>query len=180
MTVACGREAENEKNDLTVNTEESTAQSSETKTSSEASKILVVYFSVPETTSPGNMTQEEANSTVIICGEVLGDTQYMAYVVRENTGGDIYRIEPETPYTTNHEDLVNLAKREQKENARPKIKAQIENIESYDTVFVGYSNWQGDMPMILYTFFDTCDFSEKPLSRLIPTAAAVFSVQIKP
>lgn len=141
-----------------------TSSTAETDTpTEEKSKVLVVYFSLPETTDPENMTQEEENSTVIINGEVLGNTQYMAYVIQENTNGDIFRIEPETPYTTNHEELVDLAKKEQQENARPKIKDVIEKFDSYDTVFVGYPNWWGDMPMILYTFFDTYDFSGKTI-----------------
>lgn len=126
-----------------------------------AGAALVVYFSMPETTEPDNMTEEEANSTVVIDGQVLGNTQYVAYVIQERIGADIFRIEPETPYTTDHETLVDLAAEEQENSARPAIKDSIENFEQYDTVFVGYPNWWGDMPMILYTFFDEYDFSGK-------------------
>lgn len=126
-------------------------------------KNLVVYFSMPETTDPNNMTQEEANSTVVINGEVLGNTQYVAYVIQEQTNADIFRIEPETPYPTDHDTLVDLAADEQDDNARPAIKDTIEKLDQYDTIFVGYPNWWGDMPMILYTFFDTYDFSGKTI-----------------
>lgn len=129
----------------------------------ETGKPLVVYFSMPETADPNNMTEEEENSTVVIDGEVLGNTQYVAYVIQENTGGDIFRIEPETPYPTDHDTLVDLAAEEQEQAARPAINAEIENFDQYDTVFVGYPNWWGDMPMILYTFFDTYDFSGKTI-----------------
>lgn len=124
-------------------------------------KTLVVYFSMPETTNPDNMTQEEDNSVVVIDGEVIGNTQYVADVIQENTGADIFRIEPETPYPTDHDTLVDLAAEEQNDNARPAIKDSIESLEQYDTVFVGYPNWWGDMPMILYSFFDAYDFSGK-------------------
>ena len=127
------------------------------------SNTLVVYFSLPETTNPNNMTKEEDNSVVVINGEVLGNTQYMAYVIQQNTGADIFRIEPEIPYTTNHSDLVDLAKEEQNENARPAISGSIENFEDYDTVFIGYPIWWSDLPMIMYTFFDTYDFSGKTI-----------------
>ncbi|MGM9590662.1 MAG: flavodoxin [Faecousia sp.] len=124
---------------------------------------LVVYFSLPETTTPDNMTKEEDNSVVVINGEVLGNTQYMAYVIQETTGADIFRIEPEIPYTTDHEALVDLAKEEQNNNARPAISGRIENLDHYDTVFIGYPIWWSDMPMILYTFFDEYDFSGKTI-----------------
>lgn len=120
----------------------------------EKSKTLVVYFSMPDNVD---------NSSVMIDGETLGNTQYMAYVIQENAGADIFRILPETPYTTDHDDLVDLAKKEQQDNARPKIKDIIEDFDSYDTIFVGYPNWWDDMPMILYTFFDTYDFSGKTI-----------------
>lgn len=124
---------------------------------------LVVYFSMPETTDPDNMTEEEANSTVVVNGQVLGNTQYVAYVIQENTGADIFRIEPTVPYPTEHDTLVELAAEEQDNNTRPAIKESIENLEQYDTVFVGYPNWWGDMPMILYSFFDQYDFSGKTI-----------------
>jgi len=124
---------------------------------------LVVYFSLPETTASDNMTREEDNSVVVIDGEVLGNTQYVAYVIAENTGADLFRIEPKMPYTTNHTDLVAQAKEEQNTDARPELVANVENLDQYDTVFIGYPNWWGDMPMILYTFFDSNDFSGKTI-----------------
>ena len=133
------------------------------ETAVSGNQTLVVYFSMPETTNPDNMTQEEDNSVVVIDGEVLGNTQYVAYVIQENTGADIFRIEPETPYPTDHDTLVDLAAEEQDQAARPAMKDHIENLEQYDTIFVGYPNWWGDMPMILYSFFDEYDFSGKTI-----------------
>lgn len=132
-------------------------------TPAESGKTLVVYFSMPETTDPNNMTEEEANSTVVIDGEVLGNTQYMAYVIQDTLGADIFRIEPETPYPTEHEVLVDLALEEQNDNARPAIKDSIADLEQYDTIFLGYPNWWGDMPMILYSFLEEYDFSGKTI-----------------
>ncbi|MCI8283867.1 MAG: flavodoxin [Firmicutes bacterium] len=118
---------------------------------------------MPETTDPNNMTQEEDNSVVVIDGEVLGNTQYMANVIKETADADIFRIEPKTPYPTDHSALVDLASDEQTQNARPEIAAQIENLDNYDTIFIGYPIWWSDMPMILYTFFDEYDFSGKTI-----------------
>lgn len=141
-----------------------TPQPDESEPSVEAdSKTLVVYFSMPETADPDNMTEEEANSTVVIDGHVLGNTQYVAYVIQENTGADIFRIEPEAPYPTDHDTLVDLAAEEQDSEARPALAATIDSLENHDTVFVGYPNWWGDMPMILYSFFDAHDFSGKTI-----------------
>ena len=136
--------------------EESSSQTNEsTPTPSNTNgKNLVVYFSMPDNVD---------DSTVVIDGETLGNTQYMAYVIQETVGADIFRIEPETPYPTDHDELVDLASEEQSNNARPAIKDTIENFDTYENIFVGYPNWWGDMPMILYSFFDEYDFSGKPI-----------------
>lgn len=133
-----------------------------TKPNKDGKKSLVVYFSVPETDDPNKkMTTEEENSAIVVDGKVLGNTQYAAMLITENTGGDLYRIEPKTPYTTNHKDLVDLAKEEQDKDVRPEIKNKISNFDDYDIIYVGYPIWWSDMPQILYTFFELYDFNGK-------------------
>lgn len=133
------------------------------KTTQKNSKILVVYFSMPETDKPNNMTAEEANSTVVINGKVLGNTQYIATLIQKDTNGDIFRIESKISYPTDHRTLVDLAKEEQNKSARPELAKKIENLKEYDIIFIGYPNWWGDMPMIMYTFFQEHDFSGKTI-----------------
>lgn len=156
------------------NTENQSQDSSSTGNKSEDSapvapapekfrKSLVVYFSVPETDDPENMTQEEENSAVVIDGEVLGNTQYVAQTIQERVGGDIFRIEPDKAYPTDHEELVDLASKEQEEGARPALKEKIETMDQYETIFLGYPNWWGDMPMILYSFLDETDLAGKTI-----------------
>ena len=98
----------------------------------ENAKALVVYFYVPD---------NQDNSYVEINGERLGNTQYMAYVIQENTGADIFRILPKNPYPTDHDALLEVAQEEIRTNARPEIEGTIEDFDSYDVVFVGYPNW---------------------------------------
>lgn len=153
---ACGKtEAQNEPQ----------ASTSSGTPAAKSSKALVVYFSMPETTNPTNMTQEERNSVVVIDGKVLGNTQYVAYVIQENTGADIFRLEPVNPYPTDHRTLVDLAKNEQNNKVRPAIANPLQNIDQYDVIFLGYPNWWGDMPMILYTFLENNNLAGK---RIIP------------
>ena len=138
-------------------------------------KTLVVYFSVPETTSADNMTDEEDYSTFVRNGEVLGNVQYVAYLIQENTGADIFRIEPVTPYPMNHAELEEVATQEKRDNAYPEIAAQIEGFDDYDTVFVGYPNWYADMPRIMYTMFETYDFSGKRIIPFVVSGGSGFS-----
>lgn len=101
-------EEENENNNEVASTEENTP--------SEGLKTLVVYFSVPETDNPNNMTRDEDNSTVVINGEVLGNTQYIAELIKERTSADIFRLEPTNAYPTNHSDLLKRAGEEMSSN----------------------------------------------------------------
>ncbi|WP_136807166.1 flavodoxin [Desulfosediminicola flagellatus] len=128
-------------------------------------KTLVVYFSWPETLNPHNMSDDEANSTVVINGKVLGNTQYVAMVIAKATGAELFRIEPVNPWPLNHKLLIAQAKIEQMRDYRPAIAKPLENFQDFDTIFLGYPNWWADLPMILYTFLETYDFSGK---RIIP------------
>lgn len=142
-------------------------------------KPLIVYFSMPETDNPHNMSREEENSTVVINGKVLGNTQYVAQLIQEMTGGDIFRILPQKPYPTDHRTLVDLAREEQEQDARPAIVGKIEAPEEYDTIFIGYPNWWGDMPMILYTFLEQYDFSGKTIIPFCTHGGSGFSRTIR-
>ncbi len=124
-------------------------------------KALVIYFSMPETDDPHNMTRDEANSTVVIDGKVLGNTQYVAQVIQKQTGADIFRLESVVPYPMNHRELLSRAQNEQREGARPAIAGSIPELKEYDIIFLGYPNWDADMPMILYTFLEQCDLAGK-------------------
>ena len=54
-------------------------------------------------------------------------------------------------------------RQEQEENARPELTTHIENLDGYDTIFIGYPNWWADLPMAVYSFFDEYDFSGKTI-----------------
>lgn len=127
-------------------------------------KSLVVYFSVPESTITSGLTRNEENSLVVIDGKALGNVQYVAQVISEETGADIFRLEPVDAYPTDHATLLERAAGEQRAGVRPEINGNV-NLAGYDTVFVGYPIWNADMPPILYSFFDGYDLSGK---RIVP------------
>ena len=102
-------------------------------------------------------------SRVINNDELMGATEYVARVIQDNTGGDLFQIETEQTYPGTHDPLVDQAADEQDENARPALKTTIDNLDDYDVIFLGYPNWWGDMPMPLYTFLEAYDFSDKTI-----------------
>jgi len=126
------------------------------------SRILVVYYSMPE--SDGTDTDSGA-SRVAVNGQVQGNVEYVANIISETSGGEIFRINTVQRYPGDHQTLVNQASAEQDQNARPALENHIADLDNYDVIFIGYPNWWGDMPMPLYTFFDEHDFSGK---KIIP------------
>ena len=106
------------------------------------SDILVVYFS---------RTGEQYNVGVID----EGNTAIVADMIIDKTGADRFEILPEDdyyPYT--YDELTDVAKQEQNENARPAYAGEIPDLSQYSTIFIGAPVWWGDWPMICYTFFE--------------------------
>lgn len=137
---ACGNfpvEADDISNEETVGSADTETQK-DPSDSSVDSHILIVYFS--ET----------------------GNTEILAKLIQEQTGGDIFRIEPVTPYPQG-EELFDYTKAEQDNDERPEISGSVENMEQYDTVFIGYPIWWYEVPQIIKTFLDDYDLSGKKI-----------------
>lgn len=145
---------------------------SEDVQTSSGSNILIAYFSVPET---AGVDAEAGASRIVIDGQVKGNIQFMAEAIAENVDGDLFRIETVQEYPGEHNKLVDFAADELSADARPELSSHIENIDNYDTVFIGYPNWWADMPMPLYTFFDEYDFSGKNIIPFTSHGGSGFS-----
>lgn len=116
-------------------------------------------------TSDDSSTPIESDSkSLIVYFSWSGNTENVAKSIQTQTAADIFEILPTTPYSDDYDTVVDLAQEEQRNDARPAISGNIENIEQYDIIYVGFPNWWGDMPMILYTFFDTYDLSGKTIA----------------
>ncbi len=112
------------------------------------SNILIAYFS---------HTGENYNVGVI----EKGNTHIIADIIAEETGADLFEIATVNPYPDTYNECTDVAKQEQNAGARPKIIDPPENLDKYDTVFIGYPIWWGDLPMAVYTFLESYDFSGK-------------------
>jgi flavodoxin len=116
---------------------------------------------MPETDDPNDMTEDEANSTHVVDGKVLGNTQYVAQLIQARTGAEIFRIETAQPMPLEHEALIEQSVREQEEDARPELKALVTDLGAFDTVFIGYPIWNYELPSPVNTFLDQHDFNGK-------------------
>lgn len=108
---------------------------------SEDSRILIAYFSMPEDVDTENVDALAGVSLVVSDGEKLGNTEYVAKLIQQTIGGDLFRIETEEEYPLSHDPLVDQASEEKSENARPKLSSKVGNFEQYETILLGYPNW---------------------------------------
>ena len=111
-------------------------------TASAGSRILVVYFS---------RTGEQYTVGVID----HGNTTIVAEMIAEGTGADLFEVLPvDDYYPMTYDELTDVAKKEQNDNARAAYAGEVPDLSQYDTVFIGAPVWWGDWPMIMYTFFE--------------------------
>lgn len=151
-TMALGACSDNDDNDAASATEDVVPGTNH--------KVLIAYFSEP---LPDGTDANTSASRVVAGNRLYGSVEYMATVIGEATGGDMVRIQTETPYTGNFDDLAAQADNERQNGIHPTLSTSIEGFDNYDVVFVGYPVWWYQMPMPMYSFFDRYDFSGKTI-----------------
>lgn len=103
------------------------------------------------------------SKTLVLFFSHSGNTRKLASMIHDRVGGDMVELKTVNAYTQNYDTLTKLAKKEQQTNARPALATELPNLGEYGTVFLGYPNWWGTMPMALFTLLDNYDFSGKTI-----------------
>jgi len=117
------------------------------------SKSLIAYFS------------RKGNHIVggIIVNLPTGNAEVITKKIRELTGSDMFQIKTVKSYPDDYTETTNVAKEELRENARPELTETIDDMNSYDVIYLGYPNWWGTTPMAVFTFLESYDFSGKTI-----------------
>ncbi len=93
----------------------------------------------------------------------VGNTEVVANMIQKIAGGVLFHIESVTAYPNDYKEATEVAKNELRAKARPKLTGQVENMGAYDVIFLGYPNWWGTMPMPVFSFLESYDFSGKTI-----------------
>lgn len=103
--------------------------------------------------------------SLIVYFSCSGNTQTIANYIKANTESEIYRILTVNPYPDDLNELYKVGQKELDENARPELTDTIEQeiFSTYDTIYLGYPIWGGTMPMAVYTFLESYDFTGKTI-----------------
>ncbi len=138
----------------------------EEKEKTESSTPDNVSSSVPENSGTDDPAESGGKDILVIffsrTGEQYkvgvideGNTAIVAKMIAEKTDADMFEVIPaDDHYPMTYSELTDVAKQEQKENARPEYAGEVPDLSQYSTIFIGAPVWWGDWPMIMYTFFE--------------------------
>lgn len=138
--------------DTSGESEETAAENEES-----GSNVLVAYFSWADNA----VLNEDVDAVSSPSVTAPGNVQELAGWVQEETGGDLFSIRVTDPYPSDWDACLERANDERGEDARPQLQENVENLDKYDTVFLGYPNWWYGVPMALLSFLEENDLSGK-------------------
>jgi flavodoxin len=90
-----------------------------------------------------------------------GNTEAVAGMIRQKTGGDLIALELENPYPKDYQAIVRQVDEENERGYLPPLKTKIGNIQTYDTIFLGFPTWDMQLPPPMKSFLNAYDLSRK-------------------
>ena len=108
-----------------------------------------------------------ANKVLVAVFSASGVTKRVGQEIARISGGDFFEIVPVERYTNADLNYMNSRSRSSVEmndpSARPELAGRVSDMESYDTVIIGFPIWWGVAPRIIETFLESYDFSGKTI-----------------
>ena len=141
--------------------------------------ILIAYFSrVGNTDFPEDVDAVSSASLLRKDGALYGNTQYVAALIQQAAGGELFLIETEEKYPADYDETDQLGGKENRERSRPALASHVDDIADYDMIYLGYPNWYYDMPMAVYAFLEEYDLSGKTIIPFVTSGGSGFSKSI--
>ena len=108
-----------------------------------------------------------SNKKLVAYFSASGVTKNVAETLAEAAKADLFEIKPTVPYTKADLDWMDKNSRSSIEmndlSFRPEVASKLENLQDYDTVFLGFPIWWYIAPTIINTFLESYDFSNKKI-----------------
>ena len=140
--------------------------------------ILIAYFTYGENAPLADGVDATTSASIQYRGDALtGNIGLVADMIANATGGELFSILTTEQYPDNYDDTLDAAQAEK--GSRPELASHIDSLDGYDTVFLGYPNWWGDMPMAVYSFLDEYDLSGKTIVPFVSSGGSGFSSTIR-
>ncbi|WP_164509381.1 flavodoxin [Companilactobacillus jidongensis] len=111
--------------------------------------------------------------SIVIYFSESGNTKKAAQFIAQETHSDIDELKPTKPYPDNYDRLVEVSGDEIDNNIHPAIDKDF-NFSDYNVIYLGYPTWYHQTPMIINSFFDTYDLSNKTIIPFTTTYSSEF------
>lgn len=96
-----------------------------------------------------------------------GNTEVIAEYIHELDDADLFKVEPLVDYPEKYMECIDVAKKEQQNDSRPEIKQALASIDGYDTIYIGFPNWWGTLPMVMFSQLEQLDFTGKTVKAFV-------------
>ena len=96
-----------------------------------------------------------------------GNTEVIAEYIEDLTSAVLFKVEPANEYPADYMKCIDIAQKEKDNDARPEIKQALTDIGEYDTIFIGFPNWWGTLPMPMWTQLEQLDFTGKTVKPFV-------------
>lgn len=123
-------------------------------------RAVVVYFTCPEPTGTDTVA---GASRVVRDGVLYGNVELVANLIAQGTGADLFAIETVQEYPADHDELIAFGVAEQEAGTLPELATALDNLDDYDTVFLGHPIWNAQLPMPVRSFLEQYDLSGKTI-----------------
>ena len=124
---------------------------------------VVINAAVLSNLSSAWAASSKGDNMLILYFSHSGNTRKVAEQIHGRVGGDMIELTTVTPYPRDYDAVVDQAQQEQQNNARPPIATEIPNLEKYDTIFIGFPNWWGTIPMPFFTLLEKYDVGSRTI-----------------
>lgn len=98
---------------------------------------------------------------LIVCFSHTGNTRTIARYIHDTVKSDLVEIQPADTYTDDYDTLLAQIREEAASGYCPPLTTNIENISSYDVIFIGYPIWVETAAPPIRTFLTTHDLAGK-------------------
>lgn len=108
-----------------------------------------------------------------------GNTEVIAEYIEKFDNADLFKVKPAVEYPSDYMKCIDVAKKEQQSDARPEIKETLADISGYDTIYIGFPNWWGTLPMPMFTQLEQLDFTGKVVKPFVTHEGSGFGSALK-
>jgi flavodoxin len=127
-------------------------------------KLLTFLILFSTCSSPGNTQKEltgKPEKILIVYLSRTENTKMVAGMIQDYVGGKKVELQLQDPYPENYQEIVAQVDTENETGYLPPLKTEIDNIDQYDTIFIGFPTWDMQMPPPMKSFLSQYNFSGK-------------------